>query len=117
MLHIGWPAAPARTLFPLAFLPLTAHPLAAQAAQPAVSIWLHDSVSAAAVACQVAQAPRPKDVRTRCLVEALEDTGTEYVVRIRERSADSGRALPYPRSEVRLRKDRTTAVLTRIPEL
>jgi hypothetical protein len=80
-------------------------------------IHFRDHTQVAAVACQLAAASRPLKMRTRCRVEAFAETSTEYIVRIRETPLAPKASLEFPRSEVRLQKDGTGAVLTRAPEL
>ena len=110
----------ARAQFPnlLLILTLTAPPSFAQASPPRQkALHFRDSTHVAAVACEVAASTRPKGTRTRCRVEAYRETPGEFIVRIREIPLDPTPGLEFPRSEVRLRKDGTGAVLTRIPEL
>lgn len=81
------------------------------------ALHYRDSTHVAAVACEVAAATRPKGTRTRCRVEAFRETPTEFIVRLWEIPLAPTTELDFPRSEVRLQKDGTGAVLTRIPEL
>ena len=81
------------------------------------ALHFRDSTHVAAVACEVAAAARPKSTRTRCRVEAFRETPGECIVRLREIPLAPAAELDFPRSEVRLQKDGTGAVLTRIPEL
>jgi hypothetical protein len=101
---------------PAVLLAASATQLSAQAGQPPPAGWLRDSLAAARVACQVAQATRSPSTKTMCYVEAFRDTGSEFVLQLRERPTNPPDTLTFPRSEVRLWKDRTEAVLTRIPE-
>jgi hypothetical protein len=101
---------------PAALLAASATQLSAQAGRPAPAGWLRDSVTVARVACQVAQATRSPRTKTMCYVEAFRDTANEFILQLRERPTSLPDTLTFPRSEVRLRKDRTEAVLTRRPE-
>jgi hypothetical protein len=110
----------ARThLFVLLFtLTVPASPSFAQASPtPHKALQFLDSTHVAAVACQVAAATRPKGTGARCHVEAIGQTPSEFIVRIRETPLAPTTTLDFPRSEVRLRKDGTGALLTRMPEL
>jgi hypothetical protein len=96
----------------------TAPPSFAQASPPhPKALHFRDSTHVAAVACEVAAAARPKGTSTRCRVEAFRETPGEFIVRLLEIPLAPPRELDFPRSEVRLQKDGTGAVLTRIPEL
>lgn len=110
----------ARAHFPnlLLILTITAPPSYAQASPPrARGLHFRDSTHVAAVACEVAAAARPKSTRTRCRVEAFRETSSEFILRLREIPLSPTTTLDFPRSEVRLEKDGTGAVLTRTPEL
>lgn len=102
----------------LLILTLTAPPSFAQASPPRQkALHFRDSTHVAAVACEVAASTRPKGTRTRCRVEAFRETPTEFIVHLREIPLTPTPTLDFPRSEVRLEKDGTGAVLTRVPEL
>lgn len=106
-------------LLSMLLLPTITAPLSVAQASPPRQKAVHfrDNTHVAEVACQVAAASRPLRTRTRCRVEAFSETATEYIVRIREIPLAPATSLEFPRSEVRLEKDGTGAVLTRIPEL
>ena len=112
--------SPARAhLLILLLIPtITAPPSFAQASPPPPkALHFRDSTHVAAVACEVAAATRPRSTRTRCHVETFRETPAEFIVRLREIPLAPTPELDFPRSEVRLQKDGTGAVLTRIPEL
>jgi hypothetical protein len=112
------PRARAHLLILLLVPTITAPPSFAQASPPRPkALRLRDSTHVAAVACEVAAATRPKSTWARCRVEAFWETPAEFIVRLREIPLSPTTKLDFPRSEVRLQKDGTGAVLTRIPEL
>jgi hypothetical protein len=112
------PRARAHLLILLLIPTITAPPSFAQASPPHPNaLHFRDSTHVAAVACEVAAATRPKGTRTRCRVEAFRETSTEFIVRLWEIPLAPTTELDFPRSEVRLQKDGSGAVLTRFPEL
>jgi hypothetical protein len=112
------PPARAHLLILLLISTSTAPPSFAQVSPPhPKALHFRDSTHVVAVACEVAAATRPKSTRTRCRVEAFRETPAEFIVRLREIPLTPTTKLDFPRSEVRLPKDGTGAVLTRIPEL
>jgi hypothetical protein len=112
------PRARAQLLILLLLPTITAPPSFAQASPPRPNaLHFRDSTHIAAVACEVAAATRPTRTRARCRVEAFRETPAGFIVRLREIPLTPTTKLDFPRSEVRLQKDGTGAVLTRIPEL
>jgi len=104
-------------IFPAA-LALTASRTAEQIVSSTThSLQVRDSAHVAFTACEIAAAVRSPSTPTRCRVESLRETRREFIVRLRETLLRPGATLDYPRSEVRLQKDGTGAVLTRIPQL
>jgi hypothetical protein len=106
-----------RALLPVVLLTASTTYLSAQARGPAPANRLRDSLTVARVACQVAQSVRSPLTHTHCFIERFRETPHEFVVRVRELPDAPRNTLAFPRSEVRLRKDRGEAVLTRVPEL
>ena len=105
-------------LLTLLLLPTMTTPLSVAQASPPHQKSLHyrENAHVAAVACQVTAAARPLRTRTRCRVEAIRETPTDYVSGFARRHCLQSRVSSSRGSEVRLLKDGTGAVLTRIPE-
>ena len=109
---------PARAHLLILFLVSTieATPSSAQVSSPhPKALHFSESTHVAAVACEVAAAARPKGTPTRCRIRAFRETPGEFIVRLLEIPLAPTTELDFPRSEVRLLKDGTGAVLTRIP--
>lgn len=76
-----------------------------------------DSLYAAATACEVVQDLRPETERHGCVVEAFQETPTEYILRVRELAPPGARPLVFACSEVRLHKTDGSVIVKRVPEL
>ena len=104
--------------FPLAALVLCPISiLSAQESTEAAPVWAADSGRAVAAACKVVQSLREEPRRYRCYVEALKETATEYIVRVREVPRDGTLPPPLSRSTVQIRKTDPSVTVTRIPDL
>lgn len=91
--------------------------LDAQDTARTAAVWAADSGRAAVAACKVAQSLREEPRRYRCYVEALKETATEYIVRVREVPRDGTLPPPLSRSTVQIRKTDPSVTVTRIPDL
>ena len=91
--------------------------LDAQDTARTAAVWAADSGRAATAACKVAQSLREEPRRYRCYVEALKETATEYIVRVREVPRDGTLPPPLSRSTVQIRKTDPSVTVTRIPDL
>ena len=89
--------------------------LRAQDARQAPRAFAFDSSWASDAACEVVLSLRPEPRGYRCSVESFKETPTEYVIRVREVSADGARRPSLHRSTVRLQKPSVT--VTRVPDL
>ena len=91
--------------------------LDAQDTARTAAVWAADSGRAVAAACKVVQSLREEPRRYRCYVEALKETATEYIVRVREVPRDGTLPPPLSRSTVQIRKTDPSVTVTRIPDL
>jgi hypothetical protein len=109
--------APAHLLRLLLLCTITAPPTFAQASRPPRhALHFRDSSQVAAVACEIAGTARPRGRPTNCQVVAYQETPTAFILRLRETPLTPTTRLDFPRSEVRLEKDGSGAVLTRSPD-
>jgi hypothetical protein len=98
-------------------LPLPASAIAQIKTPTSIPPSILDSASAVRTACALVQSLRLPGLKARCLVESYRETPTEYVVRVREQAPPGSPPLPFPYSEVRLKKTGNAATVIRTPGL